>query len=272
MTVHKFSAMTMGATLLLLIAGGLVTSTDAGLSVPDWPLSYGTLFPPMVGGIRFEHTHRLIAAVVALMILALTVWLWRVEPRRWVRWLGTGAAVAVLVQAVLGGVTVLWGLPPLVSVAHACLAQLVFCAIACVMLATSPKWRALQAASVPRGKPLRALAWVAAAVVVGQLILGAFLRHGGGWAVVPHMIGALVVLLVAVLVVIWARRIAALPASPRRVAMVFAGMVAAQWLLGPVALFHLDQAWLTTAHQVVGAMALMHACLLALMMQRVTRP
>jgi cytochrome c oxidase assembly protein subunit 15 len=269
--MHRFAAMTMGATLILLIAGGLVTSTDSGLAVPDWPLSYGTLFPPMVGGIRFEHTHRLIAGVVALMIWALAVWLWRAQARRWVQWLGTSAAVAVLVQAVLGGVTVLWGLPWLVSVAHACLAQLVFCALACVMLGTSPKWEALPAASVPRSGALRALAWVATATVLGQLLLGALLRHGGGWAMMPHMIGALVVLLLAVLAVVWTRRIAGVPASPRRVATVFAGMVAAQLLLGPAALFHLDHPLVTMAHQVVGALVLMHACLLAVMMQRVAQ-
>src|SRR3989338_3449293 len=220
--MHRFAQLTAAATFLLLIAGGLVTSTDSGLAAPDWPLSYGTLFPPMVGGIRFEHTHRLIAAVVALMIWTLAVWLWRADARRWVRWLGASAAVAVLVQAVLGGLTVLWGLPPLVSVAHACLAQLVFCALACVMLATSPKWDALPAASVPGSASLRVLAWVATAAVIGQLILGALLRHGGGWAVVPHMIGAVVVLLLAVMAVIWTRRMAVLPASPRRGAVGFA--------------------------------------------------
>jgi heme A synthase len=139
------------------------------------------------------------------------------------------------------------------------------------MLGTSPKWDALPAASVPRSTSLRALAWVATAAVLGQLILGALLRHGSGWAIIPHMIGALVVLLLAVLAVIWTRRIAAVPTSPRRVAMVFAGMVGAQGLLGPAALFHLDQPLVTMAHQVVGALVLMHASLLALMMQRMAR-
>src|SRR3989454_5733681 len=62
--LHRFALFTAGCTLLLLVAGALVTSNDAGLSVPDWPLSYGSLTPPMVGGIRYEHSHRLIASFV----------------------------------------------------------------------------------------------------------------------------------------------------------------------------------------------------------------
>ncbi len=271
MTVHKFSAMTMGVTLLLLIAGGLVTSTDAGLSVPDWPLSYGTLFPPMVGGIRFEHTHRLIAAVVALMILALTVWLWRVEPRRWVRWLGTSALLAVIVQALLGGLTVLWGLPPAVSIAHACLGQLVFCLVACVMLVTSAKWDALRAASVQASGPaLRWLALATALVLFVQLVLGALLRHAGTM-LLAHLGGALLIVGLVVVTLRRLMRTPQLPASPRRIALVLAGMVGVQIVLGLVALLHRDQALLTTAHQVVGAMILAHGGFLVMIIWRVTR-
>ena len=96
--MHIFAVVTAVATFFLLIAGGLVTSTDSGLAVPDWPLSYGTWFPPMVGGIRYEHGHRMIAAAVGLMIVGLAVWLRRVEPRRWVRRLGYVAVGAVILQ------------------------------------------------------------------------------------------------------------------------------------------------------------------------------
>src|SRR3989338_3837872 len=127
MTLRCFSKWVCGATLFLIFVGGLVTSTGSGLSVPDWPLSYGTLFPPMVGGIRFEHTHRLIAGFVGLLTLALAVWSSRREPRRSLRRLGWIALAAVVAQAVLGGITVLQQLPLPVSVAHACLGQLFFC-------------------------------------------------------------------------------------------------------------------------------------------------
>src|SRR5437899_9420341 len=86
--LHRFALFTAGCTLLLLVAGALVTSNDAGLSVPDWPLSYGSLTPPMVGGIRYEHSHRLIASFVGLLTIVLAVWLWLREPRPWVRRLG----------------------------------------------------------------------------------------------------------------------------------------------------------------------------------------
>src|SRR2546425_12607333 len=89
--LHRFALFTAGCTLLLLVAGALVTSNDAGLSVPDWPLSYGSLTPPMVGGVRYEHSHRLIASVVGLLTLGLAIWLWLRGPRPWVRRLGLGA-------------------------------------------------------------------------------------------------------------------------------------------------------------------------------------
>src|SRR5271155_1331031 len=96
-SVHRFAFFLAGCIVLLRIAGALVTSNDAGLAVPDWPLSYGSLLPPMVGGIFYEHGHRMIATLVGTLSVVLAVWLWRVESRRWVRWLGVvtlGAVVA----------------------------------------------------------------------------------------------------------------------------------------------------------------------------------
>src|SRR5947209_19350715 len=107
--LHRFAVATAGATLVLLFLGGLVTSTGSGLAVPDWPLSFGQVFPRMVGGVRFEHTHRLIAATIGFLTLILAGWLWRDEPRPAVRRLGLWAVAAVCAQGVLGGVTVLFG-------------------------------------------------------------------------------------------------------------------------------------------------------------------
>ena len=81
--LHRFALLTAAATFLLLIAGALVTSNDAGLAVPDWPLSFGTWMPPLVGNILYEHGHRMVATFVGLLTIILTVWLWRSEPRRW---------------------------------------------------------------------------------------------------------------------------------------------------------------------------------------------
>src|SRR6185312_7158982 len=133
---------------------GLVTSTGSGLSVPDWPTTYGWFmftFPldKMVGGIRFEHTHRLIASTVGFLIVILAAWLWRAEPRGWVRRLGYAALAAVITQGILGGITVLWFLPDPISIAHAGLAQIVFCLTVTIALVTSPGWKRAYATNGP---------------------------------------------------------------------------------------------------------------------------
>src|SRR5262249_15134438 len=121
--LHRFAVLTACATFCLIMAGALVTSNDAGLAVSDWPLSYGSLTPPWVGNIRYEHGHRTVAASVGLLMVCLAVWVWRKETRCWVRRLAIAALATVVVQGLLGGMTVLFLLPSPVSIAHACLAQ-----------------------------------------------------------------------------------------------------------------------------------------------------
>jgi len=109
--LNRFAVFTALATLILIGIGGLVTSHEAGLSVPDWPTTYGYnmfLFPPSywMGGILYEHTHRLFASFVGLLTTILAVWLWIKEPRRWVQWLGVAAFFGVVLQGVLGGLRV----------------------------------------------------------------------------------------------------------------------------------------------------------------------
>src|SRR5262245_8857817 len=123
---HRFAVLSACCTFLLVIAGGLVTSTDSGLAVPDWPLSYGQVMPPMVGGIFYEHGHRMVATFVGFLTVVQTIWFWRKEPRRWVKFLGVIALCAVVIQGLLGGLTVLFLLPTAISVLHATLAQIFF--------------------------------------------------------------------------------------------------------------------------------------------------
>src|SRR5215470_18857050 len=130
--LHRFAVFTACSTVVLIFIGGLVTSTDSGLSVPDWPTTYGWnmfTFPlsKWVGGIRYEHSHRLIASTVGFLTVILAIWTWRVEPRAWVRTLGFAALGSVILQGILGGITVLLFLPPAVSIGHAGLAQIFFC-------------------------------------------------------------------------------------------------------------------------------------------------
>src|SRR5262252_2447907 len=126
--LHRFAKFVAGCTVLLVLAGSLVTSTGSGLSVPDWPTTYGWnmfTFPPSkwVGGIFYENGHRLIASSVGLLTIVLAVWLWRVDPRLWMKRLGLAALAAVILQGVLGGLTVLFFLPAAISTAHAALAE-----------------------------------------------------------------------------------------------------------------------------------------------------
>ena len=125
--LHRYILFTAFCTFLLLIAGALVTGNEAGLSVPDWPLSYGSLTPPMIGGIFYEHGHRMIASFVGLLTVILAFWIWKQEKRKPVRIVAFSALGAVIAQGVLGGLTVLLFLPAPVSVMHACLAQTFFC-------------------------------------------------------------------------------------------------------------------------------------------------
>src|ERR1041384_1423270 len=117
--LHRFAETTSVATFFLVIAGGLVTSTGSSLSVPDWPLSYGQLMPPMVGGVFYEHGHRMVAGAVATLMLILAIWIGVREPRRWVKTIAFAGLGAVLLQALLGGLTVLFLLPHPISVPHA---------------------------------------------------------------------------------------------------------------------------------------------------------
>lgn len=185
--LHRFAVFTAFSTALLIFAGGLVTSTDSGLSVPDWPLSYGMIFPPMVGGILYEHGHRMVAAFVGILTVILALWTWRREPRRWVRYLALGAVGAVIAQGVLGGITVLFFLPTPVSVGHAMLAQTFFCLIVSIALVTSGDWkRGLPIVGSRRGSPsLPVLAAMTTGSVYLQLLLGALMRHTDSGLAIP---------------------------------------------------------------------------------------
>jgi cytochrome c oxidase assembly protein subunit 15 len=193
-SVHKFAIFVVCWTILLLIAGALVTSNDAALAVPDWPLSYGTLTPPMVGGIRYEHSHRLIAGGLGLLSIALAVLVWTKEERRWLRWFSVIAVAGIAAQAVLGGEVVIKLLHYWLPVIHACFAQIVFAALLSIAVFTSRWWISDQPQVDDTGSPsIHSLAIANAAVIYLQVILGAGFRHKE-IPVWPHMAGALVVL------------------------------------------------------------------------------
>jgi len=194
--LHRFASFVAACTLLLIVAGGAVTSTSSGLAVPDWPNTYGHFmfsFPidKMVGGIFYEHGHRLIASTVGFLTIVLAVWIWKVDPRRWMRRLGWLALAAVIAQGVLGGLTVLFFLPPPISIAHAGLAEIFFCLTVCLAQFTAPGWKAgyRDAAAPPLAGVdddiLRKLSLVTLAAVYIQILLGATMRHTGAGLAIP---------------------------------------------------------------------------------------
>lgn len=193
---HRFVLFAACCTFLLLIAGALVTSNDAGLSVPDWPTSFGSLYriPPLKGGVLFEHGHRMVAQFIGLLTIVVAVWTQRVERRSWMKLMGWAALGTVIAQGILGGLTVYFQLPPAISTAHATLGQTFFCIIVSMALFTSRGWveDSHDTLADEHSSSLATRANIAVACVWLQLILGAAFRHSG-LKLVPHLIGACVV-------------------------------------------------------------------------------
>ncbi|MGH9776129.1 MAG: COX15/CtaA family protein [Candidatus Acidiferrales bacterium] len=273
--VHRFALFVTASTVLLLVAGALVTSNDAGLSVPDWPLSYGSIWPPMIGGIFYEHGHRMVAAFVGILTICLVIGLYRRESRRWVRTLGLAAIGLILAQGLLGGLTVLFYLPRPISTAHATLAQLFFVTIVSLAVFTSDWWQREQPVLSDSGSPgIRALGIATSSVIVLQLIFGAAYRHhltGVG----PHIFGAALVTFMVVWFGVAVKRRFAQASVLRAWVKILHAFFGSQILLGVAALWAviknqavpqplLAMVALTVAHVAVGALTLAASVVLTL--------
>ena len=287
---HRYAKLVAACTLLLIAAGGMVTSTGSGLSVPDWPTSYGWnmfTFPvsKWVGGIRYEHTHRLIASTVGFLTIVLAIWTWRVEPRTWVRRLALTALAVVIVQGMLGGITVLFFLPPAVSIGHAGLAQIFFCLTVTLALVTSPGWKYTVD---PVGDPtLRRVALSTTALIYTQILVGATMRHNGAGLAIPdfplafgglvpsvwnagvaihfaHRVGGVIV---ALAILATAGHVFYHHTRRReltRPAMLLVMLVSMQITLGAFVIWSGKDAVINTAHVVNGALVLATSLLLTL--------
>jgi cytochrome c oxidase assembly protein subunit 15 len=280
--VHRFAVFTAACTFLLVIAGALVTSNDAGLSVPTWPFAFGTVFPPMVGGIRWEWSHRLVAGFVSVLTIILAVWAQRVESRRWVRNLAWGALGLVIAQAILGGITVLWDLPPWVSSAHATLAELFFVTVISLAVFTSRWWLSELPQLEDRGSPhLRTLVVWTSALALLQVVLGAAFRHNA-FGIIPHVIGAIIVTGMVFWTVLAVSRRYGGVKDLRRAARYLEICLGAQLLLGGAAYWAVVQArdavqptplyvTITVAHVAMGALTFAASVLLTLYCFRLLR-
>ena len=280
--LHRFSQFVVACTVILILAGSLVTSHDAGLSVPDWPTSYGWsmfTFPPSmwVANIFYDHGHRLIASTVGFLTIVLAIWLWIAERDSWVRWLGVAALGAVIAQGLLGGLTVLFFLPPAVSTAHAGLAEIFFCLTVAIALFTSPGWTGERAAL--DDITLRRAATATTVLIYSQILIGATMRHTGAGLAIPdfplmfggivpdhwdpkiaihfaHRVGALVVTLaiLATTTRIWSR--ARDRGELTRPAGLLLALVATQVTLGALTVLSARDPWINSFHVVCGAMVL----------------
>jgi cytochrome c oxidase assembly protein subunit 15 len=283
--LYRFSKLLAVCTVFLILAGSLVTSHDAGLSVPDWPTSYGWnmfTFPPSmwVANIFYEHGHRLVASGVGFLTIIMAVWLWVAEPRRWMRKLGVAALGAVIAQGLLGGLTVKFFLPPAVSTAHAALAEIFFCMTVAIALFESPGWQRPNAAAEAVDDPIvRRLSMATTALVFCQILVGATMRHTGAGLAIPdfplmfghivpdhwdsailvhfiHRVGALVVGAVALWtsVTIWRRHSDNVDlAHPALLILIF---IVIQGTLGALTVLSRRQPWINSLHVVGGALVL----------------
>jgi cytochrome c oxidase assembly protein subunit 15 len=288
--LHRFARFVVACTVLLILAGSLVTSHDAGLSVPDWPTSYGWnmfTFPPRmwVANIFYEHGHRLIASSVGFLTIVLASWLWLKDDRRWLRWFGVGALGAVIAQGLLGGLTVLFLLPPAISTAHAALAEIFFCMTVSIAVFTSPAWiRGYDDGDAgPRSydsdRRLRRLATTTTVVIYTQILVGATMRHTDAGLAIPdfplmfghlipdhwdariavhfaHRLGAVIVaaLVLSTAVTIWRRHTDRSELASPGLLLVLLTIV--QVTLGALTIITRRDPLINSVHVVVGALVL----------------
>ncbi len=233
--VHRLAVFVVCWTVLLFVAGALVTSNAAALSVPDWPKSHGSWFPPLetlTGGALFEFSHRVIAGSLGILMLVLAILLWKKEERAALRWFGVIAVAGVVVQALLGGQVVLRLLHYWLPVIHACFAQIVFAAVLGIAVLTSRWWVTERRQLEDKGTPsIHVLAGLNALVIYLQVILGAGFRHKE-IPIWPHVAGALVVLGVVTWTAVALRKRFAESSELSRARIMLHAILGTQLLLG----------------------------------------
>jgi heme a synthase len=276
--IHRFANFVVAWTVLLFIAGALVTSNNAALSVPDWPKSFGTWFPSLrqlAGGAFFEHSHRVIAGGLGVFTLVLAILIWLKDDRRWLRWFGVIAVAGVGVQAVLGGEVVRQLLQYWLPVIHAVFAQIVFAAVLGIAVFTSRWWISERPQLVDRGAPsIQTVAMVNVVVIFLQVVLGAGFRHSE-IPVWPHIVGAFAVMATVTWIAVALRKRFGMSSELSRARALLHAMFGVQFTLGfgaywarlasekagPTSLTVI----VTVTHTVVGALLFAFSVLIALM-------
>ncbi|HEX8619117.1 MAG TPA: COX15/CtaA family protein [Thermoanaerobaculia bacterium] len=287
--LRRFTKLVAASTLFLIFAGAMVTSTNSGLSVPDWPNTYGHNmftfpFSKWVGGIFYEHGHRLIASTVGFLTIIQAVWLQRREPKKFVRTLGWLSLLAVVVQGILGGITVRYLLPKSISISHAALAEIFFSLNVAIAFFTSRWYHALR--TLEKGDAPVTMTSALTALVYLQILAGAVLRHlGAGLAIpdfplsfgriVPAFVSPEIVaayvhraggFIVAAAVIATAVRLLRYEREHplRAIAHLLVTVVTAQVILGGYVIWSGKQPHITSLHVVLGAFTLALSLVLTL--------
>jgi cytochrome c oxidase assembly protein subunit 15 len=288
--LHRYAQACAVAAFFVIFAGAMVTSTGSGMAVPDWPQSFGGWLPKMEGGVLFEDGHRKVAGFTGMLVIGLALWLQFSGARPLLRRLGWYAVIAVLSQALLGGLTVLIGTDrgwnhthPLVSTAHACLAQALFSLLVSIAVISAPGW----AERPERAQRVEGF-WPAGMVALAylQIILGAVMRHQGAGLIIPdfplnygrlvpefndwrigvnyaHRVGALAVLVSALALSTKVLRSGA-SAWVKQPAKVLFAAVLVQVCLGALTVWSRLQPVIASAHVIGGALVLASSLVLAL--------
>lgn len=279
LALHRYTMLCAVATFVLIFVGGLVTSTGSALAVPDWPLAFGKFIPPLTGGIRFEWSHRVVAGAVSALTLLLAIWNWLREPRRWVRIVAAAAFALILLQAILGGLTVLMLLPLPLAVAHAATAQAFFCVMIALVLFSSrgfgdPEYLG----NLPERyhPPLAPLATLTTVAIYAQILIGAVMRHIGAGLAIPdfptsyghlippfyslavdinfaHRCGAVVVAMLITWSLVRVLRFYSAAHPLRNCALLIFGLLVFQITLGALTIWTGRAVLPTTAHVATGA-------------------
>jgi cytochrome c oxidase assembly protein subunit 15 len=313
--IHRYACFCTGGILFLIILGSLVTSNEAGMSVPDWPTTYGQnmfTFPwqDWVGGILYEHSHRLVAFGISTLTIILSVALFFQE-RIWLRWMGAFTPVFFLLEGTIGGLRVILSKDQL-GIVHGCLAQLLFLTVALIALFTSRWWIETPRKTLPPQWTGRVAA--ISGLIFVQLAIGATMRHdhaglsiddfplayGQAWPKtdsasvaaynqerlartehptsafyillqMAHRIGAVLITLCIVAEAISARLARDAAAELRKWSAVWVALVLVQVVLGAFTIWSGKQPHITTTHVVVGALTLMTGALLTAMGARLGR-
>jgi cytochrome c oxidase assembly protein subunit 15 len=285
---HRFAVVCAGATFILIFVGGLVTSTGSALAVPDWPLAFGKVIPQLEGGVRFEYGHRVAAGLVVILTLILAAWSWQTEPRRWVRKAVLAVLGLIVLQAILGGLTVLLLLPLPIAVAHAGTGQALFCLMVSIAVFTDPHFGNDTLAVAGERRPaLTPLAVITTVVIYLQILIGALMRHLGAGLAIPdfplafgglippfssiyvginfaHRGGALLVVICVIWTVVRAMRFYRRETRIARLALELSALLLLQVTLGAVTIRSARAVLPTTAHVAVGAAVLATSLVLAI--------